>query len=266
MFKVLLILLFLTVSLPGLVIADEEGIDASDPTKIYTYVGAGVKYTDYTNSESMTELRATGNIGLSESDMLLFEFGYGWHSGDKVPGDNSDLTNARVRWFHLFPMDYSVVRGYQGWGTQIDLQLAGNLKGTDGQNLLTLGVLPAFSLNQSWNFYLPLNLVNSWDKNFKKYNGVGIGAAPLLVYSADHWWPGGYVQIWPNYTYFVGGELENEGSGNIDLITGGEITPKLFWSITAQKNVDKDLNAFRRDRASGLKNDWNGFLNLTSYF
>ena len=54
------------------ILADEQ-IDATDPTKIYSYLGAGLKYTEYTNGEFMWEIRATGNIGLSESDMLLFE-------------------------------------------------------------------------------------------------------------------------------------------------------------------------------------------------
>jgi hypothetical protein len=106
----------------------KEEIDPSDPTKIYTYAGGGVKYTDYTNGESMIEVRATGNVAASDSDMVMFELGYGWHDGDLVPGDNSDFTNGRVRWFHLFPMDYSIVTGYRGWATQIDVQLAGPLR------------------------------------------------------------------------------------------------------------------------------------------
>ena len=79
--------------------AQEEAIDASDPTKIYTYAGGGVKYTDYTNGDSMWELRATGNIGVPANDMLLFELGYGWHSGDAANGtrDENDITNGRLR-------------------------------------------------------------------------------------------------------------------------------------------------------------------------
>ena len=33
----------------------EDQVDASDPTKIYTYAGGGLKYTDYTNDESMID-------------------------------------------------------------------------------------------------------------------------------------------------------------------------------------------------------------------
>jgi len=185
--------------------AEEKGdIDASDPTKIYTYAGAGVKYTDYTNGESMQEVRATGNIGLGSSDMVLFELGYGWHDGDSVPGDDNGLTNGRLRWFHLFKMDYSKVSGYRGMATQLDLQIAGALKGTDGQNVVSAGVLPAFGISDLWSFYCAFNLVGSWDKKFENYNGTGAGIAPRLVFTPD-WWNGSFVQLWPNYTVLHGG-------------------------------------------------------------
>lgn len=244
----------------------EEKIDASDPTKIYTYAGGGMKYTDYSNGDEMLEMRATGNIGLSKSDMVMFEIGYGWHSGDSAAGDDSDITNARFRYFHLFPMDYSVVSGYRGLAAQADLQLAGRLKGTDGQNTLVLGVLPAFGINEKLSLYVAVNLVNTWDRDFDRWNGAGVGAAPLLVYTPDNWWSGAYVQLWPNYTRFLSGELEGEGSGNVDVTTGGEITSKTLWSATFQKNLDKDLKTFRRGRDTGLKNDWNVFFNITTYF
>ena len=247
-------------------LASEQGIDASDPTKIYSYAGAGLKFTDYTNGESMWELRATGNLGLSERDMVMFELGYGWNSGNREPGNDSGFTNARARWFHLFDMDYEVSHGYRGWATQVDLQLAGELRGTDGQNTLAIGALPAFGLGDNWSFYLALNLVNTWDKGFDRWEGLGVGAAPLLVYVPDGWWPGAYVQLWPNYTQFVSGELSGEGAGNIDVIIGGEITPTTLWSVTYQKNVDEDLRSFRRGRDTGLTNDQNVFMNVTFYF
>jgi len=262
---VVLTFLFITVSSP--LLAQDKEIDASDPTKIYTYAGGGVKFTDYTNGDSMWEMRATGNIGVTANDMVLFEIGYGWHDGDSANGtrDEDDITNARLRWFHLFDMDYSVTSGYRGWATQLDLQLAGSLVGTDGQNVVSAGVLPAFGLSKSWSLFLPVNWVNSWDKRFENYNGMGIGIAPLLVYTPD-WWAGSYVQIWPNYTRFFTNELDGEGSGTFDVTTGGQITRTLLWSVTGQKNLDKDLNAFRRGRDTGAKNDWNVFFNITAYF
>ncbi len=260
------IVLFLFLLCGAQATAADETIDASDPTKIYTYAGGGIKYTDYTNDESMTELRVTGNLGLSKSDMVLFELGYGWHSGDLVPGANDDLTNARARWFHLFDMDYSVEKGYRGWATQVDLQLAGKLKGTDGQNVLSLGGLAGFGLGPAWSAFLAVNLVNSWDKGWDNHNGAGFSIAPLLVYSPSNWWEGAYVQIWPNWTYFFTGQLDGEGSFNVDVTTGGSITPTLLWSVTLQSNHNLDLTTFRRGRDTGLKNDWNVFFNVTRYF
>ena len=248
------------------VCAETEEIDASDPTKIYTYVGVGPKYVSYTNGESMTELRVAGNIGLSENDMIFFNLGYGKHSGDKVSGSNSGLTNARVRWFHLFDMDYTLTSGYRGWGTQIDLQVAGHLKGTDGQNVLSVGALPAFGINEKWSFFLPMNLVNSWDKNFDYYNGMGVNVSPLLIYVPGNWWEGANVQFWPGYTRFFSGDLSGEGSANMDITVMGKITPTVTWSLLMQKNYDKDLKSYRHDENSGLKNDWNAFLNFTTYF
>lgn len=265
--RALLLIVTVMLFLPGLAPAQEEAIDASDPTKIYTYAGGGFKYTDYTNGDSMWEIRATGNIGLTQNDMLLFELGYGWHSGSAGSGtkDESDLTNARLRWFHLFGMDYSVTRGYRGWASQLDLQLAGNLVGTDGQNVVTIGALPAFGLTDTLSLFVGINWVNSWDKQFENYNGMGLGLAPLLVYTPD-WWAGSFVQVWPNYSRFFTNELSGEGSGSLDVITGGEITSKLLWSVTFQKNLDKDLDSFRRGRETGVKNDWNAFFNITQYF
>ncbi len=262
--NILVTAISILLSLCGAVFA-EESIDASDPTRVYTYGGGGIKYTDYTNSEEMWEGRLIGNIGLSESDMVLFEIGYGSHSGDRVPGSNNGITNGRARWFHLFKMDYSTTSGYRGLATQVDMQIAGGLKGTNGQNTLSIGALPAFGLNEKWSFYLPVNVVNTWDKNFDNYNGLGFSVAPLLVFTPD-WWEGAYLQLWPNYLRFISGELSGEGAGNIDLSVGGGITSTVFWALTYQKNLNKDLRSLRRGHDSGLTNDQNIFLNITTYF
>ena len=246
--------------------AAEEQIDASDPTKIYSYAGAGLKFSEYTNGESMTELRAIGNLGFGEKDMVMFEAGYGKHDGDLVEGADDGLTNGRVRWFHLSKMDPTVQSGYRGWATQVDLQIAGELKGTDGQNVLALGYLAAYGINANWNFYLPINVVGSWDKKWGNYNGTGAGIAPMIAYSPENWWTGAYVQLWPNYTRFFSGELEGEGAGNVDLTTGGAITDTVMWAMTYQRNLDIDLRSFRRGEDTGLKNDWNMFFNIVSYF
>lgn len=247
-------------------VAQDQAIDASDPTKIYTYMGGGLKYVAYTNGESMIELRTTGNLGLSDTDMILFELGYGWHDGDLVPGDDSGWTNARARWLHVVKMSYDVDSGYRGWSTQVDLQLAGALKGTDGQNVLAAGIMPTYALNEEWNLYLGLNAVGAWDKGFKKFNGAGVDVAPNFVYSTEKWWPGAQVQLMLDYKYFLSGSLEGEGDATVEVNVGGEITPTIMWDVTGQKNFKLDLTSLRRGVDTGLKNDWNIFLNVTAYF
>ncbi|NPD48131.1 hypothetical protein [Lentimicrobium sp. S6] len=265
-------LILISLSMPEITLAQNESdsvtkkIDASDPTKIYTYVGAGPKFTEYTNNESMLELRASGNLGISKEDMVFINFGYGFHFGDKVEGSNNGFTNARARWFHIFKMDYSVASGYRGWATQIDFQMAGQLKGTDGQNVLSFGALPAFGLGKKWSLFVPLNVVNSWDKKFAAYNGMGANISPLFVFNPGNWWEGAYLQFWGGYTYFFTGELAGRGGANLDITIGGKILPKLTWTILAQKNFDLDLMSYRRDENSGTRNDWNIFLNFITYF
>ncbi len=243
-----------------------EEIDASDPTKIYTFLGGGLKYSDYTNDESMLELRATGNYGIGENDSVLFEIGYGWHDGDRVPGADSALTNLRIRWFHMLPIDDSVVRGYRGMGLQVDLQFAGELKGTDGQNQIAAGLMPAFGIGEEWNMYVMANAVAVWDKSFARSNGVGVALAPKVVFSPEGWWPGAQFQFTPMYTSFLTGELQGSGSGNIEFNVGGEFTPTVMWDVVAESNFDKDLKSLRRGRDTGLENDWSIFFNVTTYF
>jgi len=72
----------------SLCVQAEEAIDASDPTKIYSYAGPGYKYTEYSNGDHLQELRAVGNLGLSDSDMVMFELGYGKYSGTVLPGED----------------------------------------------------------------------------------------------------------------------------------------------------------------------------------
>lgn len=243
-----------------------EKIDASDPTKIYTYFGGGPKYNEFTNGDSIWELRATGNIGLGEKDMLLFELGYGKYDGIQSPGNSTDYTNARLRWFHIREMDYQISKGYRGLSLQADLQLAGRLKGTDGQNQLHLGVTPVYALGSNWNLYLMANVANTWDKRFENWNGIGPSVTTQFIYDNEALWPGMQLRISPGYTYFVAGELDGEGSGVLEINLGGQINPTLMWDVTVEQNFDKDLKTYRREYSTKLENDWNIYFNVTSYF
>ena len=246
--------------------ADEGYVDATDPTKIQTYVGLGVKYTSYTNDESMLELRMVGNTGLTDNDMLLFEIGYGWHNGDSTEGADQTITDGRVRYFHLWEMDYTISRGYRGLGLQVDLQLAGRLKGTDGQNLVMAGAMPVFALGGNWDLYWTMGASGAWDKGWGAFNGIAISTTPQLIYSPDNWWQGAQIQIVPTMNFFVSGELKDNFAGNVDINIGGNISQRMTWDLIYQTNLDVDLKTYRRGEDTGLQNDWNVFFNLTSYF
>jgi len=261
-----ILVLLINYAIASASMANDDRIDATDPTKIYTFMGGGLKYNEYTNGEYMWETRLIGNIGLGKDDMLLFEAGYGWHQGDQAPGKNSGLTNSRLRWFHLFEMNYELEQGYRGFGLQVDAQLAGSLKGTDGQNQILFGVMPVFALGGNWNLYSMFMVANTWDKGWEYWNGIGPSITAQFIYDNENWWPGAQVRLIPTYTYFMTGELEDEGSGNLEINVGGEFTPTVMWDITAQKNFDVDLHSFRRGPSEELENDWNMFFNVTSYF
>lgn len=247
----------------------EEAIDASDPTKIYSYAGPGYKYTSYSNDDYLQELRIIGNVGLSDSDMLLFEVGYGDYNGT-IMGDEegSGVTNGRARWFHLFNMDYSVVSGYRGWATQVDLQFEGSVKGTTGSNTLAIGALPAFGINPQWAFYLPVNYVSTWGKDFEDHQGHGISIAPMAAWTPENPpWTGFFLQLWPSYTQYVGGDLDGEGGANLDITIGGSPSATTVATVTFQQNFDKDLKLFSPSvGASSGANDWNVFASVSFYF
>ena len=245
-----------------------EEVDASDPTKIYSYVGPGFKFTEYSNGDSLSEVRAVGNIGFTDQDMLLFEIGYGSYSGTVLNGEKDDgITNGRARYFHLFNMDYSVAVGYRGLATQVDLQFEGDVKGTTGGNTLAIGVLPAFGGGASWSFFLPVNYVSTWGDNFDKHQGHGISVAPLAVYAPEKGpWPGFFLQIWPSYTHYVAGDLDGEGGANLDLTTAWSITPTIVATATFQQNFDKNLKLYNPNNGTSGSNDWNLFASVSWYF
>jgi hypothetical protein len=247
---------------------ENEDVDASDPTKVYSYAGPGYKFTEYSNGDSLSELRAVGNIGFSDNDMLLFEIGYGSYDGTIESGDKEDgVTNGRLRYFHLFNMDYSIAKGYRGWAAQVDLQFEGEVKGTNGGNTLAVGALPAYGLSPSWSFFLPLNVVSTWGNDFEEHQGMGVSIAPLLVWGPEKQpWPGFFLQIWPSFTRYVSGDLDGEGGAALDLTTGWSITPTIVATATFQQNFDKNLKFYSPGNGSSAPNDWNIFAAVNFYF
>ena len=262
-----IVAVLLAASIPMTVFADSS-IDPSDPTKIAAFAGPGFKFTSFADDSELVEIRASGNMGFGEKDMVLFELGYGNFDGAVISTDTtSGMTNARARWFHLFNMDGEVTRGYRGWATQVDLQLAGSVKGTTGSNTLAIGALPAFAINNDWDVYLPTSYVSTWGEDFNKHLGHGISITPMFVYAPENgMWNQFFLQISPSYTRYFAGDIENSGAGSIEFTTGGAVGERWILTAVVTKNFDKNFEGFRRPGEASGANDWNVFFSGSYYF
>jgi len=241
--------------------AKTKQIDASDPTRIVTFLGVGPKITNFVDGSQINEVRVAATVGLGAKDMLTGEIGYGHHTGDKKSG----MTNAQFRHFHLFKMDNSIEQGYRGWGSSVLLNLAGDLRGMDGQNSLGLGASPAFALGNDWQLYPIAMVLNSWDKEFSHYNGGGLNLSPMITKKID-WWDGGFIAIWPKYNRFLWGGLSGAGGGEIQMTVSGKFTPSLIWRLQGFHMFDKDFRGFDHKNGfdSTAKNSL--FFRVESYF
>jgi len=235
-------------------------IDASDPTRIVSFIGIGPKVTRFTDGSNISELRLSGTLSIGKKDMVTIEAGYGRHDGENENG----IASTQLRHFHLFQMD-QVERGYRGWGSSIDLNLAGSLKGMDGQNTLGLGASPAFALGGGWQLYPITMLLNSWDKKFSRYNGGGINLSPLLAKRLE-WWDGAFLIIWPQYNRFYWGALKGNGGGRLQLTLGGKFTETLIWKLTYDDMFDKYFRAYTSEDGFDEKADRAMFFRVESYF
>jgi hypothetical protein len=164
-------------------------------------------------------------------------------------------------------MDYSKASGYRGMATEVDLEFEGSVKGTKGANSLAIGAMPAFGINGSWSYYLPVNYVSTWGEDFDKHQGHGVSFAPMVAYSPEKGpWPGFFMQFWPSYTRYFSGDLDGEGGANLDITVGGSVSEKIVITAVFQQNFDKHLKLHSPSNSSGGPNDWNIFANVNFYF
>ncbi len=127
--------------------------------------------------------------------------------------------------------------------------------------------MPAFGINAEWAFYLPVNYVSTWNRDFNRHTGHGVSIAPMAAYAPERGlWPGFFVQIWPSYTRYFAGDLDGEGGANVDVTIGGSPSETVVVTAVIQKNFDKDFNGFRRPGAPPGANDWNIFVSASWYF
>ncbi len=242
------LLVLIAVLIPVFAFADESDgqpaeakkIDASDPTRIVTFVGGGPKFTDYVDGSNVVEAHLSLTMGIGPKDMITLETGYGRHNRTGKNG----MTTTEFRHFHLFKMD-QVEKGYRGWGSSLQINLAGTVPGTDGQNLLGLGGSPAFALGRGIDIYPIVMVMNSWDKGFGHYNGGGLNFSPLLSIKLNTW-EGAFVNVWPQYTRYFWGDLGKKdiGGGQLRLVLGGNFNPTLVWRAISFFPFDKNLRGF----------------------
>ena len=220
--------------------AEVKKIDASDPTRIVTFVGGGPKFTEYVDGSNVVEAHVSLTMGIGQKDMITVESGYGRHNTTGKKG----MTTTEFRHFHLFKMD-QVEKGYRGWGSSIQVNFAGSVPGTDGQNIVGLGASPAFALGGKVDIYPIMMVMNSWDKHFGHYNGGGLNFSPLMTVKLNTW-DGAFVNIWPQYTRYFWGDLgkRDVGGGQLRLVLGGNFNPTLVWRAIAFFPFDKNLRGY----------------------
>lgn len=248
------------------VVARENAIDTADPTRIYTGVGVSAGSSTYENGESRKELRGSFSWAITTADMLQIESGYGRHESNTPGGDTSGLTRTRLYYRQRLPFDDSLQDGFRGMAFQAGLILSGDLKGTDGQTILSLGTVPAIRISDSVDFYPVVDVINSFDKNFRNYNGAGFDFAPILSYSPDYLWPGATLQIEPSFTQYVIGQFAFGNSRNLKIACGGTLFTTLNWTLSAEGHDGRDLLTYRGDNSAGLKHDWSTAFELLATF
>lgn len=198
--------------------------------------------------------------------MLQIESGYGQHDSSVTGGDDSGLTRTSLRYRQRLPFDDALQTGFLGMAFQAELQLSGEIRGTDGQTLFSGGTTPAIRISKSFDIYPIVNLVNSFDKNFKHYNGSGFDFAPRLTYTPDYLWPGAVVQIQPGYSKYLVGQLAFGNASRMRIASGGSLFSVLQWTLSAERCNGLDLTTWRGNNSTGLKHDWNATFQLLGTF
>ncbi|MBK1791362.1 hypothetical protein [Persicirhabdus sediminis] len=240
--------------------------DPSNPASTGSQISATLGYRDFKQGEAMTEMRMNWGLTASPNDVLNFDFGYGWHDGNARGKTDSGLTTTHFSWIHDFGMDTYMSEGYQGLASAFELDLAGRVRGTGGQNVLSFSMIPGFGMADGVSAYMGLGLTSSWDKDFARHNGLGFDIAPSLIFRPYQMWQGGYVEVVPRFKSFFTGNLSGETATTLEINTGGNITQTFMWTCGFQKNFNVDLETYRHGRYTSPKNDWRLNLGLTKSF
>ena len=237
--------------------------DPSDPTRIDARVGAGYKYTDFTGSASINEIRAKVALILGKSGMFVADVGVGKLNNNPNGKDETGLTDGRYRYFHLGPMDLKKM-GYRGWGVSAELQTQGAIEGTDGSNLIAIGGIWSFATSKTLSIFP--NLIGSavWSKNFDSYLGAVARGDLFITWKPIGIWRGGYLKFKPSYSIGVSNVIKGDDSASLEVAVGGMISndKKWWWDIQGRVFATDDLE---QDLQGSINADKSVFASIT-YF
>jgi hypothetical protein len=243
--------------------AKVETFDPSDPTRIDARWGLGYKYSDYTQGASLNELRGKLALQLNKKDLVTVDVGVGRSQDVPQVADESGLTDGRFRYFRMWNVDRSILAGYQGIGTSVELQTQGQVPGTDGSNSLALGGMGAFGLGEGLATFVNPIVASVWSRNFEEHLGWTLRVDVFLTYKPGWPWKGTYLKARPSLSYGVSGALEGDGSGLLELVIGAPFTRTFWWDLQYRIFSDTDLPAHSIGREENLATRWSLFLSFT---
>lgn len=240
--------------------------DPSDPTRVDTRGGFGVKNTEYDPSGQLRELRAKIAVQLNPKDLVTIDIGVGKNLN--VPGESDEfgLTDVRFRFFRMWNVDRSIVAGWQGWGTSLELQTPGNVPGTDGSGLVALGAMGALGLGSGFSAFLNPIVSTVWTRGFDQHLGIAARFDLFLTYKPGTLWTGAYFKLKPSVSYGLSDEIQDQGAANLEASVGGAFSRVLWWDIQARTFLEKELDRETEGRESGVADDWSLYLSLTYFF
>lgn len=264
--NILLFTLFIILAFSNLASARDNGINTTDPTLIYSGFGVSAQQVEYKNGDSRQEVRGAFAWTLNAEQMLLLEAGYGRHDDGTPGGETNDLTRSRLMYRQRLPFNDNLTTGFRGMIFEADLNFSGELAGTDGQTLLRVGATPAVGISESFDFYPAVRVVNSFDKNFRHYNGAGFDLVLRLDYAPDYLWPGALFQLEPGYSQFAIGQLAFKHFHDLRVAIGGNLFEALHWRLSADKQYGRQLSSWRGSNSAGMKEEWSAGLQILATF
>ncbi len=246
--------------------AKPETYDPSDPTRVDARTGGGFKYTAYDPEGYLLEFRAKVALQLNPKDLLTVDIGIGENKGATGIPNEFGLTDGRFRYFRMWDVDRSVVAGWQGWGSSVELQTPGTVPGTDGSGLIALGGMGAFGLGKGFAAFVNPIVSSVWTNNLDQHLGIAVRGDVFFTYKPGVLWEGAYLKVRPSVSYGVSQAIESKLSALVEASVGGAFTRTFWWDVQGRVFFERDLERATEGRESGLADDWSVYLSFTYFF